>query len=212
MWGSDLTFLARFRMGHTEDIENLSRDKLPAEVPATFPVARFVSATTGFAYRPLDVDWLDVVFKYSYLVDMRPTQVADQSTTDRSHVVSLAPIIDLPFHIRLSGKTAWKRTANANQSIQAQELSADTDALLGLVRLGLRFFGSWDVSGEARALRLSSAGAQQTRTGTLAELDYNVNHRVRLGAGYNFSHFADDELADLSRDAAGFFLRVVGRY
>jgi hypothetical protein len=48
--------------------------------------------------------------------------------------------------------------------------------------------------------------------GTLFELDYDVTRYVRLGIGYNFSHFSDDELGQLDRDTHGFFLRVVGRF
>jgi hypothetical protein len=52
----------------------------------------------------------------------------------------------------------------------------------------------------------------QLKHGALIELGYWVHRFVRLGLGYNFSRFSDDEFADQHRDASGFFFRVVGRY
>src|SRR5262249_27554997 len=63
---------------------------------ATF--ARFVEATAGWAFRPLELDWIDILLKYSIIYDRRPGAGAGES----SHVVALAPILDLPWNLRLS--------------------------------------------------------------------------------------------------------------
>lgn len=91
-------------------------------------------------------------------------------------------------------------------------MSATVNALLSLLRLGYRFHGRFDVAVEYRNLQLFSPVGDQSKNGFLVEVDYHVNSLVRLGLGYNFSRFSDDELADLSRDSHGIFFRVVGRY
>jgi hypothetical protein len=129
-------------------------------------------------------------------------------------VLTLAPIVSLPMDLQLSGKAAWKRSQSDVVQLAEEVLSARTDALLLLARLSWRFVGKWDVAGEYRILRLDRGdelGAEQ-RQGVLVEVDYHVNRYVRLGVGWNFTHFSDEELGDLERDTHGFFLRVVGRF
>jgi hypothetical protein len=211
-WTRDLTFLGRFHLSHTEDTTNQGREELPAGVPSTFLLARFLSATAGWAYRPLELDWLDVLGKYTFLLDLRPVGLGRLGVENRSHVLSAAPIVDLPFRLRYSGKLAWKRTSSEAELIEDQRLRATVDALLWLTRLGYRVTDRWDLSVEHRLLRLYRPDGGERRQGVLVEADYWVSRRNRLGVGYTFSRFSDDELADLERDAHGFFFRVVGRY
>jgi hypothetical protein len=217
-WTQDQTFLLRFKIAHTEDTTNEDRDgvpPLPAGVPPTFTVARFVEATAGWAYRPLKIDWLDILFKYSFLLDMRPIGLDGETIENQSHVISFNPIIDLPMKLQLSGKFAWKRTMSEAELIEDQKLKATVDAFLWLTRLGYRFYGRWDLAMEYRYLKLyrhDAGDGTEAKHGALLELDYNVTNMIRLGAGYNFSHFSDDELGDLNRDTHGLFFRVVGRY
>lgn len=210
-WNEDQTFLARFRLAHTENLTNHGRD-LPDGVDTTFAEARFIEATAGWAYRPLRLDWLDVLVKYSYLLDMRPIGLNGQAIENQSHVFSVAPIVELPYRFQLSAKLAWKRTATDAEIIEDQVLSATVDAFLWLTRLSYKFYGGWDVATEYRYLRLTKPEGGESRHGWLVEVDYNVSRNIRLGLGYNFSRFSDDELADLERDTHGLFFRVVGRY
>jgi hypothetical protein len=210
IWNRDLTFLGRFQLGQTWDITD--RHTEGATQPA-FTAARFLRATAGWAYRPLKIDWLDVLLQYSYLLDMRPIALAGGSLENRSHVVSLAPVVLLPMRLQLSGKVAWKHTGSEAELIEDQVLSGTVDLLLWLTRVSYRFYGKWDVAGEYRHLALFKPGdTSEQKQGFLAEVDYVLSDRIRLGLGYNFSHFSDDELSDLTRDTHGFFFRVVGRY
>ena len=210
-WSEDLTFLGRFRLSHTERLAEDANAISPATSSSTD--ARFIEATAGWAYRPLRIDWLDLLFRYSFLLDMRPVGTDGTSIENRSHVLALAPIVSLPFDLKLSGKLAWKRSESDAELLADQLLSARTDAVLALARLSWGFVGKWDVALEYRVLRLTREGfGAEQRQGVLAEVDYNVSRYVRLGVGWNFSHFSDDELGQLERDTHGFFFRVVGRF
>jgi hypothetical protein len=79
-------------------------------------------------------------------------------------------------------------------------------------RLGWLWGRRWDVALEYRALRVARDGATELRHGALLEVAFFLDKRIRLGVGYNFTHFSDDEMTDLDADTHGFFFRVVGRY
>ena len=82
-----------------------------------------------------------------------------------------------------------------------------------LLRLGYRVYGKWEVATEYRRLQLwRTHDAIEARHGALVEATYILMRRVRLGLGYNFSRFSDNELRDLERDSHGMFMRVVGYY
>lgn len=62
-------------------------------------------------YRPRQSDRFELVSRYSYLLEQRPTYGEQATQRERSHVLSLMPYARLPHKILLSGKLAFKRTA-----------------------------------------------------------------------------------------------------
>ena len=129
---------------------------------------------------------------------------------------AMLPFAKLPYRLRLSGKLALKQT-EAEDSFEAgsflrQPSTTDVTTFLALVRLGYQFYGKWDASGELRYLSLVGEIDNESKVGSLLELGYSVGRHLRLGAGYNLSHFSDDELGDLQRDSHGFFVRITGHY
>lgn len=184
---SDHTFLGRFRLGDTRDEDG------DAEI------ARHLELTAGWAVRPLELDWLDLLVRYSYLADRRP----DTVLSERAHVLAVAPIFTLPEGVSVGGKLAWKHTARD---------AAGADALLVAVRFGYNFAGRWEAAFEGRVLNLDRPGGTDSRAGALLEVAYDLARHARIAAGYDFSRFSGDELADLERDGHGFFVRVAGRY
>jgi uncharacterized repeat protein (TIGR01451 family) len=208
-WAKNLTFLGRFSLLDVEDEATNSTE------------ARLVELTTGISYRPLRHDWLNLIAKYTRLLELRPTGLGQGLHTDeRSDVGTLMPIIELPFHLQLSEKVAWKHIDESDDVLfdptgarVVGTLKATTDLLLWINRLSAHVTQKVDVAAEYRILKLWLPGdVEQIRHGALAEINYLVQKNVRLGVGFNFSRFGDNELGDLTRDAFGFFVRVVGRY
>ncbi|MCC6998242.1 MAG: DUF11 domain-containing protein [Deltaproteobacteria bacterium] len=216
-WSEDLSFLARF---------NLSRTTLEDATEA-----HFVEASFGFALRPLANDWLNLLGQYTKLYELRPVGVAggvgagDTLHDDReSDVLSIMPILDMPWRLQLTEKLAWKRVASDMEFGNPLDPAADpevlrtiTNTVLWLNRVAFHVTRSFDVAVEYRFMWQTRPGvggddATQLQHGALLELDALVAKHVRVGVGWNFTRFSDDELSDLDRDASGFFVRVTGQY
>ena len=203
-WHLDHTALARVRASTTQ-ADNSGGD---------FTAAEFFESTIGWAYTPERRDWFNLLVRYSILHQLRPISVPNTGTRETAHVGAVIPIIDLPHRLVLSAKMAFKvaRAKDAQTTPGQHQLSTTTSQLLWLGRLGYRFYGNWDAALESRWLLLEKPVGIETKSGTLIELGYNLNRWTRLGAGYNFSRFSDNELDDLTRDSHGWFLRATAHY
>ena len=82
--------------------------------------------------------------------------------------------------------------------------------MLWINRLNYHLTSTWDAGVEYRTL--SSTLAQNQQMGALVELNYIIKKRVRIGLGYNFSQFSDDEFARLDEVYGGPFFRVIANY
>ena len=118
----------------------------------------------------------------------------------------LHPFFELPFNIQIVEKLALKRLA-----VQVDQLPTVVSySLLSINRLNYHLTNTWDAGAEYRFLQ-SSLG-QNLMHGALFELNYIIKKKIRIGVGYNFSSFSDNEFARLDEDHGGPFFRVVGQY
>ncbi len=203
----DLTLFARGRWSRTA-----AKDQVALGDDGARTAARYLEASVGWAYRPVAHDWLDVIGRYSYVLDRRPLAALLSGTEGTTQAVALIPVVQLPHSFRVSGKLAFKSSRSEARVFEGTEnLESSGEAVLGLVRLGYNFWGNWDVTGEYRHLTLFKPADDEQRSGTLWELGYAVARYIRIGAGYNLSRFSDDELA-LERNSHGFFVRATGQY
>ena len=66
-----------------------------------------------------------------------------------------------------------------------------------------------------RGYRVSTAESSLATNrghGALVELNYILKKRIRIGVGYNFTSFSDDEFARLDEAFGGPFFRVMANY
>jgi uncharacterized repeat protein (TIGR01451 family) len=198
----DLTLLARVNFYHTL---NRTTDRVEAEA---------LELGVGAALRPIEWDFINVLFKYTRIMEMRPISFTDDLSRYRTYdIVSVAPILELPWRFQLVEKLAYKRVEESLDILPGERIRTVIQTLLWINRLNFHLTGKLDAGVEYRFLKMmfDNQGGQ-LRHGALVELGYWVHRFVRLGAGYNFSSFTDNEFADQDRDAKGFFFRVVGRY
>lgn len=186
----------------------------------SFQDTDYVEASLGFAYRPVDNDRLNALFKYSWLYDMPGNgQRVSGATSDwyapaqRSHILSADFTYDLVPWLSIGGKYGY-RTGEVKYRVGAdsEQFQAEwqrSSAHLGIARLDLHLVHQWDALLEARILHMPEA--QTTDYGALAAIYRHFGEHVKVGVGYNFGRFSDD-LRDLTLDDRGVFLNVVGKY
>ena len=169
---------------------------------------KFVEASTGFAYRPVFVDRLNILGKYTFLYDLPSLGQDDGSNVDeRSHVLSLEGLFDLTKQWEMGAKYAHKvgELREERDSGVWYSTSVDYFALIGRYNL----YQAWD--GLVKYQWLQVEEAEDQRHGALVGIDRHINENFKLGIGYNFTDF-DDELTNLDYRSNGWFLNVVGKY
>ncbi len=168
----------------------------------------------GAALRPVAWDWLDILFKYTRILELRPISLRDDLARRRTYdVLSLAAIVELPWRLQIVEKIAYKRMAEQLDVLTDERIDTTLHTLLWINRINFHLIGRLDAGVEYRLLKMVIEGqGDQLQHGFLVEAGYWVHRLVRLGAGYNFTRFSDNEFADQDRDNSGFFFRVVGRY
>ncbi|MBW9052285.1 TonB-dependent receptor [Rhizobium mesosinicum] len=180
----------------------------------------YVEASVGFAYRPVDNDRLNALFKYTWLYDMPGNnQLISGATGDefapaqRSHILSIDANYDLMPWLTIGGKYGVRlgevryRTNDGGSSFEDEWQKSS--AHLGIIRADLHVIKSWDILLEGRVMYMPEA--ETTDYGTLAAVYRHVGDNFKVGVGYNFGNFSDD-LRDLSLNDRGVFLNAVGKF
>jgi hypothetical protein len=142
----------------------------------------FVEMVTGAAFRPVDNDKWNTLFKYTYFQDTpSPGQLtADNSTPDysqRSHVLSADVIYDLWQWFSIGGKLGFRESMLKQSKTGGDWFSSQ--AILTILRADFHLTGRWDIMGEARTLSVTEA--QDRREGFLFATYYHLNKNVKAG-------------------------------
>jgi len=173
--------------------------------------ADFIEAVTGYAWRPVDNDRWNGLFKYTYFYDLTsPDQLTPTEASidfqQRSHVLAFDLNYDLTKRWTIGGKYAFRRSELRDRLETSGWFRSD--AHLVILRTDWHVVKKWDVLTEARLLDLPDAG--DTREGALIGVYRHVNEHFKFGLGYNFTDFSDD-LTDLNYDSQGVFINMVGK-
>ncbi|WP_299417216.1 hypothetical protein [uncultured Sulfitobacter sp.] len=169
----------------------------------------YVDAQVGYAFRPVDNDRLNLLFKYRYLKDTVGQDI--DSSTERgprqtSHVLSLDADYDLNQQWTLGAKLGgrWGQSA-PDDTIPL----ADNDAYLAVLNARYHLTHKWDLLIEGRYLDASDAGISEF--GVLGAAYRHIGNNVKLGIGYNTGRFSDD-LTDLTYDDEGVFVNFIAKF
>jgi hypothetical protein len=179
------------------------------------PIARSDEATVGFAWRPSWTDRLALLGRYTYLEEGLPNAQAQNGPTDpltgaplgfreRAHVGSLAGDGRVVWRISFGQKIAFKRR---------EELTPDGNSAAWLVlwinRVTLHVTRTWDALVEYRLLYGPGPAISH---GVAVEVNRIIVGHLRLGVGWNFADFSDDETRLGDGSEKGFFVRAQGFY
>lgn len=171
----------------------------------------FTEAVLGYAYRPVDNDQLNALFKYTYFYNLPATDQMTVANTaasyiQKSHILSADAMYDVTQQWSVGGKYAYRRGQLSME--RTDPVFFDSRAQLGIVRADWHFVHRWDALIEGRVLNLPDA--QDRRSGALLAIYRHFGDNVKVGAGYNFTDFSDD-LTDLSYDSHGVFVNIIGK-
>ena len=173
----------------------------------------YVEASLGAAYRPIDNDRFNGLFKYVFLYDLPgPDQVGAVTGTtyaplQRSHILSADGTYDVNQYLSIGAKYGFRIGQTAPRD--DRDNWTDSQAHLGIIRADFHVVRNWDILGEGRVLYSPTAGT--TDWGALAAVYRHFGDNVKVGVGYNFGIFSDD-LRDLTLDDQGVFMNVIGKF
>ncbi len=222
--GSRTTWLVRNSLGYQVDPDWRILGKLNFSISesnqgSAFD-ADFAEGILGYAYRPVDNDKLNALFKYTYFANLpspgavfangvsalTPAGNAD-SFEQRSHILSVDAIYDIKPWLSVGGKYGFRR--GEIRLIRNEGDWESSDAHLYVVRADWHFVHDWDAIIEGRWLDVKVA--EDTLGGALVGVYRHVNDNVKVGAGYNFTDFSDD-LTDLSYRSKGWFVNLISKF
>ena len=172
----------------------------------------YIEASIGAAYRPIDNDKWNLLFKYTYLYDLPGAQQVNSAGSllgpaQRSNVLSIDAMYDVNRWLTIGGKYAY-RFGEVSTTRQADAFSASS-AHLAILRADVQVNRRWDMLLEGRILR--GVEAKQTDYGVLAAAYRHLGNNMKIGIGYNFGRFSDD-ITDLTHDDEGVFLNAIGKF
>ena len=165
----------------------------------------FGEQSLGLAYRPVNNDRLNALARVTLLSE-DPLQRDSLTSPSTSQVFSADWSYDFNARLEWVGKHAFRI-----KELQTQGLdSFTTRTSLSIQRMNLDLFDEFGIGLEYR--RLGQDETDSTRTGWLAEVMWDHFQYLRLGLGFNFTDFSDDEFSDNEYSEYGWFLRLQGTY
>lgn len=171
----------------------------------------FTEAVMGYAYRPIENDHLNMLFKYTYFSNLpSKDQVTLNNTAAEYMQISQILSFDFTYDVNRNWSIGGKY-AHRNGKISLDRVTPvffESNANLYIARADWHVTSLWDATMEARVLSLPQAG--DTRNGGLFALYRHFGKSMKLGIGYNFTDFSDD-LTDLSYDSKGFFINFIAK-
>ena len=171
----------------------------------------FTEAVLGYAYRPVEDDRLNALFKYTFFYNLPTTDQMTIANTaasyiEKSHIVSADAMYDVTQQWSVGGKYAYRLGQLAMD--RTDPVFYDSRAQLVIVRADWQFINRWDTLIEGRVLNLPDA--KDRRSGVLFAIYRHLGDNVKVGAGYNFTDFSDD-LTDMSYKSHGIFINIIGK-
>ena len=172
----------------------------------------YTEFVTGMAFRPVQHDKLNALFKYTYFENVpSPGQLTATNVipdyAQRSHVLSVDGIYDLVSWLSIGAKYGLRVGELKPTKTDGEWYSSRADLIV--LRADFHIVREWDAVVEARRLKVYEA--EDERMGFLVGVYRHVTDNVKIGAGYNFTDFSDN-LTDLSYRSRGWFVNVVAAY
>jgi hypothetical protein len=168
--------------------------------------AGFEEASVGLAWRPVNNDRFNALARVTRLTNEEPESVGSQALNET--VLETAAIewsLQINRVLEWVEKEAlrWKEEHDATGSFESR-------SWLSIHRLNILFRSDIDLGLEYRTLSEDATDSQ--KQGWLSEVGWRPKKHFRLGVGYNFTDFSDDERSLNDFSVEGWFIRAQGMY
>ncbi len=191
----DYTLLFKYKLSQTRNVELDTID------------AAFNEHSIGIAYRPVASDRFNLLARYTGISDKRPLNLGQLNSQETQlNVFSVEWSFDLTRRLEWVDKLAFKAKTEETSGYSP----VTTNTWLSIHRLNFQFANAWYMGAEYRTL--AQRQANDRRDGWLTEVMWRANKHMRLGAGYNFTDFSDNEYSDNNYSVKGVFVRLQGMY
>ncbi|MBV7264996.1 hypothetical protein [Erythrobacter ani] len=174
--------------------------------------AEFTEAIAGLAWRPVDNERINGLFRFQFFEDLGPVgQITGSSEIESPRQVSTIFSADVNFDLtqKLTLGTRYGYRDGRVSLGRNSDVFVSSEAHLAVARLDYNVLKAWDVLVEGRALWVPLADDQ--RLGGLGAIYRHVGDQVKVGVGYSWSDFSDD-LTDQSYSSHGPFMNIAGRF
>lgn len=174
--------------------------------------AEFTDAMLGLAYRPVENEHFNALFRLQYFDDLGPVgQITgsgeSQSPKQTSTIISADANYDITQHLSIGAKYGFRE--GKVSLARGSDDFVDASAHLGVVQLTYDVAKEWEVLLEGRALWVTQARDQ--RLGALGAIYRHLGNNIKIGIGYSWSDFSDD-LTDQSYTSQGPFVNLIGKF
>ncbi|EMN7355361.1 TPA: hypothetical protein ACMD2S_002230 [Vibrio parahaemolyticus] len=172
-------------------------------------LARFIESTAGLAYRPIYNDRLNLLSRYTYLVDFDQLNRDVDYKDEESHIIEVEGIYSLDANWDLGAKYAFKNKHELFTRQSGEDIPVDSKISLYGLSASYRVMKEWDVTGEYHWKTDSTY--DELEQGALISVNKHLGDNFKVGVGYNFSGFDSNLANDDDYDASGVFINLVGK-
>lgn len=170
---------------------------------------RFIESSVGLAYRPIYNDKLNLLARYTYLVDFdNLNRDVDYSDTE-NHIIETEAIYSWDANWDFGSKFAYKN--KFERFDRESDVSVDVNSNIYLVgtSASYRIMKNWDITTEYH-WKVDTV-YDEIEKGGLLSFNKHLTDNFKMGIGYNFSSFDDDLTNDDDYDAEGMFVNLIGK-
>ncbi len=172
-------------------------------------LARFIESTVGLAYRPIYNDRLNLLSRYTYLVDFDQLNRDVSYEDEESHIIEIEGIYSFDANWDFGAKYAFKDKRELFTRQSGEDITVNSKISLYGVSASYRVMKDWDVTGEYHWK--TDSVYDELEQGALVSVNKHLGENFKVGVGYNFSGFDGNLANDDDYDASGVFINLVGK-
>lgn len=170
---------------------------------------RFIESSVGLAYRPIYNDKLNLLSRYTYLVDFDNLNRDVDYSDEKSHIVEIEAIYSWDANWDFGAKYAYKDKFERFDRASGESIDVDSEIYLAGISASYRIMKNWDISCQYH-WKVDSK-YDEMEDGALVSFNKHIGDNFKVGLGYNFSRFDDNLTNDDDYDAQGVFINLIGK-